>query len=230
MKNNQNCSIANRFRHHLFLACLLWIGCGTSVFAADTEWKSLFDGKTTTGWRGIGKKQFPDKGWVVEDACLKHVKNGGGGDIITTEEYSNFEFEWEWKISKGANSGVKYMIIEKRGAIGHEYQIWDAGNTALNIHSTASLYDMLAPIACPQKPIGEFNTSKICVKDLQVEHWLNGVKVLSYQLDSPELKAAVAKSKFKGFAGFGSKVKGPILLQDHGGEIYFRNLRIRELQ
>jgi hypothetical protein len=202
------------------------------VYAADTEpeWKTLFDGKTLSGWRSIGKKEFPSKGWVVEDGCLKHTKNGGGGDIITTKEFSDFEFEFEWKIGKGANSGVKYMIIEKRGAIGHEYQLWDTSSKRLDIHSTGSLYDLMAPKSCPLKPEGEYNLSKIWVKGNQVEHWLNGVKILSYELDSADLKSVVAKSKFKSFAGFGSKVKGPILLQDHGGEAWFRNLRIRELQ
>ena len=196
---------------------------------AGSDWKVLFDGKSTTGWRGMGKATFPAQGWVVEDGCLRNLKSGGGGDIITVDSYHNFEFEWEWRLGTGANSGVKYQVVEKRGPIAHEYQMLDDAGKSVNKNSTGSLYDVLPPTRSAVKPAGQWNQSRILVHGHQVEHWLNGVKVIEYELGSDALKAAVTKSKFKGVAGFGAKVAGPILLQDHGGEAWFRQLRIREL-
>ncbi len=196
---------------------------------AEAGWKVLFDGKTTAGWRGIGKMAFPSQGWVIEEGCIKHQLKGGGGDIITTDNYTDFDLRWEWKLGPRANSGVKYMVIEKRGPIGHEYQMLDDASRPPNKNSTGSLYDLLPPKNPPLRPAGEFNQSRILVQGKHVEHWLNGAKILAYELDSEALKAAVAKSKFKNFAGFGSKISGPILLQDHGGEAWFRNLKIRDL-
>lgn len=202
---------------------------GQDGVGSQVGWQTLFDGKTTAGWRSIGKPTFPSQGWTVEDGCLKHLKRGGGGDLITTANYSDFDLRWEWKLGPGANSGVKYMIIEKRGPIGHEYQMLDDASRPPNKNSTGSLYDLLAPQNPPLRPAGEFNVSRILVQGDHVEHWLNGARILQYQLGSDALKAAVAKSKFRNFEGFGSKVTGPILLQDHNGEVWFRNLRILNL-
>lgn len=199
-------------------------------------WQLLFDGRTTTGWRGFKQRTFPKQGWVVEDGCLKHQRGGGGGDIVTEAQFEGFEFEFEWKVSPRSNSGVKYFVIEGRAqALGHEYQVIDdaAQGYALagDKHRTASFYDVL-PLTVPvePKPIGQFNRSRIVVRGQAVEHWLNGVKVLGYELSSPAVQAAVARSKFKDVAGFGTRVRGHLLLQDHGGEVWFRNLRIRELE
>lgn len=196
-------------------------------------WRLLFDGKTTEGWRGFKRTGFPSKGWVIEDGCLKHRLNGGGGDIVTEETFDEFDLEFEWKLSPGSNSGVKYFVLEERKeAIGHEYQVIDdpayGFDKAGHKHQTASFYDVLPPsVYLPPRPPGEFNSSRILVRGSHVEHWLNGVKVLEYELGSPAVMAAVKKSKFKDVKGFGTKLKGHLLLQDHGGEVWFRNIRIR---
>ena len=203
-------------------------------------WKLLFDGKTTQGWRTFKKQTFPDKGWVAEDGWLHCLGKGGGaqggGDIISDAEFSDFELQWEWKQAPVGNSGVKYFILESRkDALGHEYQMIDDerepdAKKAGGKRVTASFYDVLAPTTHPTvKPSGEINASRILVKGNHVEHWLNGVKVLEYECGSKAVKAAVAASKFKTTAGFGDKVKGHLLLQDHHSEVWFRNLRIREL-
>lgn len=201
-------------------------------------WRLLFDGQTTKGWRGFNKKEFPPQGWAVEDGLLHCLgrKGGGahGGDIVSVDTFSDFDFQFEWRIAPGANSGVKYFISEARKApIGHEYQLIDddknpdAKNGAKRM--TAALYDLLPAKDKALRPVGEFNQSRILVRGNHCEHWLNGKKVLQYELGSPELKAAIAASKFKNVPDFGTKVKGPILLQEHGDEIWFRNLKIREL-
>ncbi len=204
-------------------------------------WKLLFDGKTTDGWRGFNKPDFPKSGWSVEDGWLEnaastHQDKFGGGDIVTTDTFDNFDLRFEWKISQGGNSGVKYLVDETRkgGAIAHEYQIIDDERHAdakIGPHrQTASLYDVIpAPAGKPIKPAGEINEGRILVDGNHVEHWLNGKKLIEYELDSPALKAGMAKSKFKDVKGWESKLRGPILLQDHGDEVAFRNIKIREL-
>ena len=192
---------------------------------------ALFDGKSTNQWMNARSGKFPEKGWMIEAGCLKHTAKGGGGDIITRSTYEQFDFRFEWKVAKGANSGVKYFIIRERGSLGHEYQVIDdAGYPDGGKHSTASFYDVLAPAKDkPIKPAGEFNTSRIVVKGQTVEHFLNGKVVLSYELGSDEVKAAVAKSKFRRLDVFGVRLAGHVLLQDHGGEVWYRNIRIRDL-
>lgn len=201
---------------------------------ASGEWRDLFDGRTTAGWRGFGKPAFPAAGWVVEDGWLRHLPKGGGGDIITEAKFTDFEFEWEWKITTGGNSGVKYLIDEARRApIGHEYQLLDDAAhpdaKAGPKRHTGSLYDALPPANARPNPPGEVNRSRIVVRGRQVEHWLNGTQVLAYELESPALATAKEASKFKGEAKWGTKFATPILLQDHSDEVWFRNLRVREL-
>lgn len=194
-------------------------------------WRLLFDGKTTTGWRGFRKASFPAKGWVVEDGWLKCLARGRGGDIVTVDEFEDFELVWDWRLPPRANNGVKYFITEQRTqAIGHEYQMIDDALVKAPKGSTAAFYDVLPPRPDkPLKPPGQINQSKIVVQGQHVEHWLNGALVLSYQLGSPELMAAIAKSKFRNVPGFGTKIKGRILLTDHGDEAWFRNIKIRSL-
>jgi hypothetical protein len=204
-------------------------------------WKLLFDGKTTGGWRGFNKPDFPKGGWTVQDGWLKnaastHQDKFGGGDIVTTDTFDNFDLRFEWRISQGGNSGVKYLVDETRkgGAIAHEYQIIDDvrhADAKIGPHrQTAALYDVIpAPADKPVKPAGEVNEGRIVVDGNHVEHWLNGRKLIEYELDSAALKAGKEKSKFKDVPGWESKLRGPILLQDHGDEVAFRNIRIREL-
>jgi len=231
-----------------FVCLLVLIGSicasGFSTFAAEpaaapntlsaTEkadgWRLLFDGQTTQGWRGYRKKEFPKQGWVIEDGCLKKVARVSGGDIVTEAEFEDFEFAWEWKLPPKANNGVKYLVLESRpGAPGPEYQMIDDTLMGNPLQKTASFYEVLppGPNAKP-KPMGEWNQSRIVVRGNHVEHWLNGEKVLAYELGSPEVKAGVAKSKFKNAPGFGEKCRGRILLTDHNDEAWYRNLKVRE--
>lgn len=195
---------------------------------------ALFDGESTDQWMNAGSGKFPAKGWVIEDGCLKHAARGGGGDIITRGTYEQFDFRFEWKVAKGANSGVKYFIIRERGSLGHEYQVLDDANHPDGAkganRQTASFYDVLAPATDRLlKPVGEFNSSRILVKGNTVKHFLNGKVVLTYKLGSDELKAAIARSKFKNLKVFGQRLPGHILLQDHGDAVWYRNIRIRDL-
>ncbi|PYQ55509.1 MAG: DUF1080 domain-containing protein [Acidobacteria bacterium] len=200
-------------------------------------WRLLFDGKTTAGWRGFKKTDFPSERWEVRDGALHLRPTGtgdshGAGDIVTTDTFSDFDLRWEWRISPGGNSGVKYFVTEQReGPIAHEYQVLDDArhpDAKVGPHrQTAAFYDVLPPAADkPLRPVGEWNLSRVVVAGNHVEHWLNGAKVLAYDLGSPETKAAIAKSKFKDVAGFGTKIPGRILLQDHGDEVSYRNIRI----
>jgi len=194
----------------------------------------LFDGSSTAAWRGFGKPAFPEQGWVVEDGWLKHRAKGGGGDIMTTNRFSNFELGFTWRVTPGANSGVKYFIDEQRGSpIGHEYQVIDDASHPDAQHGpkrqTAALYDALPPVNPPIRPAGQTNESRIVVRGLQVEHWLNGQRVLAYTLGSPELQAAKAASKFKNEVRWGTQFATPILLQDHGDEVWYRDVWIRPL-
>jgi len=197
-------------------------------------WKLLFDGHSLKGWRSYGKPSGPDHGWVVEDGSLNCVAHAKGGDIVSVDQFTDFDLQWDWRIPAGANNGLKYMVTEKRpSAPGQEYQMIDDSIAAAKPEkwSTASFYDVLAPD--PKKilhPPGEWNHSRILVKGSHVEHWLNGQKVLAYELGSPEIKAAVASSKFKNSPGFGDKITGPILLTEHEDAASFRAIKILELK
>lgn len=214
----------------LFLLSLL------PALAGAADWEPLFDGRTSAGWRAYRGTNFPAQGWRVEDGLLKKVAKVRGGDIVTTREFLDFEFSWEWRLATNGNNGVKYLVTESRpGAPGHEYQmLHDAGHPDGKIgpkRQTAAFYDVL-PARDDRKtlPPGEWNTSRILVQGNRVEHWLNGDKVLEYELGSEATRKAIAGSKFKNAAGFGDKIRGRIMLTDHGDECWFRNLRVRELK
>jgi len=202
---------------------------------ASGGWKLLFDGRTTKGWHSFKKPSFPEKGWIVEDGWL-HGLGKGGGDILSDGQFEQFELQWEWKIAPSGNSGLKYFVLESRNAaLGHEYQMIDDNLEADASHGsgkrvTAAFYDVLKPAIKPHpKAAGEINQSRVVVKADKVQHWLNGEKVLEYSCGSPALKSAVAESKFKNVPGFGERVRGHILLQEHGSPVWFRNLKLREL-
>jgi len=198
-------------------------------------WKLLFDGRTTAGWVAIGKGEFPAKGWRVSDGTLHHATKGGG-DIVTSEHFQDFELAWEWKIAPGANGGLKYNLADPVQNVGFEYQmIDDAGYPKARelapAQLTGALYALLETSSDKKlKPAGEWNASRILVKGNHVEHWLNGGKVLEFEMGGEALKAAIAKSKFRDAPKFGEKTKSPILIQDHGDECWLRGLKIRVLQ
>jgi hypothetical protein len=202
-------------------------------------WVLLFDGKTLNGWRGYKKTDATDSRWKVEDGLLT-VDPGTGQDthgqrdIITTATYDRFDLTWEWRVSQGGNSGLKYFVLEDRdSAIGHEYQIIDDERHAdakIGPHrQTAAFYDVLPAHDRPLKPAGEWNQSRVVSNGTTIEHYLNGKKVLQYDLDSPALRAAIEKSKFKGIDRFGKLQNGFVLLQDHGDRVWYRNVKIKRL-
>jgi hypothetical protein len=198
-------------------------------------WKLLFNGKDLTGWRTYNKQSAPGAGWKVEEGVLTKPAKAPGGNIITTEAFSDYELSWEWKIAEKGNNGLKYLVTEKRtGTPGPEYQMLDdKGHPDSKVgpkRQTAALYDIIPPADDKKlNPPGEWNVSKISIKGNHVEHWLNGAKVLSYELGSPELKAAIAASKFKAAEGFSEKISGHIMLTDHTDEVSYRNIKIRPL-
>jgi hypothetical protein len=193
-------------------------------------WKLLFDGKSTAGWRAVKKDKAPD-GWQAVNGALARVK--GGGDIITEGQFDNFELVFEWKVTEGANSGVFFRVNEDYGVIqSPEYQVLhnqkhaDGKNAKT---SAASNYALHAPKKDLTKPVGQWNQAKIVVNHNHVEHWLNGEKVVEYELASDEWKSLVAESKFKEMPNYGKSQKGHIALQDHGDHVEFRNMKIRPL-
>ena len=210
-------------------------------------WKLLWDGKTTKGWRGAKLDKFPEKGWKIENGELSVLASGGeesnaGGDIVTTELYSDFELKVDFKVRAGGNSGIKYYVDTelnkgKGSSIGLEYQILDDAkhpDAKLGSHkgsrTVASLYDLIeASPSKPINPVGEWNSAYILSKNNHVEHWLNGKKVLEYERKSQDYLKLVSESKYAKWPNFGEGISGQILLQDHGDYVSFRNIKIRSI-
>ncbi len=208
-------------------------------------WMLLFDGGTTKGWRGAYRDSFPANGWEVRDGMLiVQASNGreaaNGGDIVTLDQYSNFELKVDFRLTEGANSGIKYFVTEQQpkspgSAIGLEYQLLDDAkhpDAKLGINGNrtlASLYDLIPATNKHPNPIGEWNHARILVKGKHVEHWLNGSKVLEYERGGKDFLAHKAQSKFRDMKSFGEWEKGHILLQDHGNQVFFRNIKIRSI-
>lgn len=202
----------------------------------------LWDGETLNGWKGAGKTTVPQKEWEIlngELSIRKSEGTHGGGDIVTEKMFSAFELKFDFKLTEGANSGLKYFVNEINGSmLGLEYQVLDDerhpdAKLGINGNRTlASLYDIF-PARRPAnstKKIGEWNQSIIRVyPDDKVEHWLNGFKVLEYQRGSADFLSHIATSKFKGVPNFGLAKEGRILLQDHGDKVYFRSIKVRKL-
>ncbi len=214
-----------------------------AAFAADNQlaakekaagWQLLFDGQTLNGWRPYAKK--PIGGWEVVDGTLHAIAKVKGSELITEQKFKDFELAWDWKVPLKGNNGVKYFVTEARTkSPGPEYQmIDDTGHPdALRggLHQTASFYDVLPAAADkPVRPAGQWNNSRIVARGQHVEHWLNGKKVLEFELDSPAVKAGIAKSKFKNEAGFGEHIEGHIMLTYHQDDCWFKNIKIRELK
>ncbi len=199
-------------------------------------WQLLFDGTTFKGWKKANGQPFPEKGWVIGNGVLRtDTAAGRGGDIVTDELFTNFELVLDFKIAPGANSGIKYFLFPN-SSLGCEFQILDDElhpDAKLGIDGNrkqGGLYDLIAPDATKKdNPPGEWNQARIIAKGNHVEHWLNGKKTVEYDRDSPAFKSLVAGSKYKNSKGFGEAIQSPILLQDHGNTVSFRNIRIRKL-
>lgn len=219
---------------------------GPGSSANREEWRPLFDGKSTGGWRMAGRDTLPSAGWTIEDGILLVNANESvkGGDIMTAEEYADFILEWEWKmLDTGGNSGVKYFVKEniagnEEYGPGLEYQILDDANHPWMLegkmqpgdyHTMGALYEVYPAQNVSVNPPGEWNHSRIVAKGRHAEHWLNNVKILEYERGSDDFKKRVGESKFSKHRKYGEAEKGHIMLQDHGSKMAFRNIRIKEL-
>ena len=215
-------------------------------------WTLLFDGQTLKGWRGLGYPGVPTAHWVVANGTIKKISSGKvpvqadgqpleGGDLMTEGTYGDFELAWEWKVTPGANSGVKYNVSEelstsiapKHAAKGFEYQIIDDDrhpDGKLVRHRSGDLYDLFASNEKKHlRPVGEWNESRLVFVGAHGEHWLNGEKVVDFDLGTPRMDSALAASKYKTIPWFAERRRGHIVLQDHGDEVYFRSIKIREI-
>ena len=216
-------------------------------------WRELFDGESFTGWRGLGRDRVPEGHWSIENGTIRKVASGdvptapdgqplAGGDLMTLETFEDFELSFEWKVAEGANSGIKYNVSEElstseppeHAALGFEYQVLDDAlhPDAKNgpNRTAAALYDLVPPDgdAKALRPVGEFNQGRIVFRDGRGEHWLNGKLVLAYELDSEDFRARLKASKYQPIAGFADRRAGHIVLQDHGDDVWFRHIKIRE--
>ncbi len=196
-------------------------------------WKLLFDGKTTEQWRGWKKDKFPD-GWKAIEGAL--VREKGGGDILTIEQFDNFEFATDWKVAAGGNSGIMYRVAESESApylTGPECQVLDDAKHPDGKNpktSSGSLYAVYEPSKVVVKPAGEWNRAKIVCNGKKIEHWLNGEKIVDCEVGSEDWNKRVAASKWKGAAKYAQLAKGHIDLQDHGDRVEFKNIKIREIK
>ena len=197
-------------------------------------WQLLFDGVSTTGWRGFRQPSMPAAGWLIADGALTHAD--GGGDIVTTAEFSNFELTLEWQISAGGNSGIMYRVSEDVDATflsGPEFQVLDNGrhpDGASALTSAGACYAIYPPTSDVTRPVGSWNLARIVADGTHVEHWLNGVKIVDYELGSADWVARVQASMFRNVPTYGRAAGGPIALQDHGDRVAYRGIKIKRLR
>lgn len=217
-------------------------------------WRLLFDGRTLRGWRGLGSDSVPTAHWVVVDGAIQKVASGRvptlpdgqpaqGGDLMTVDAFQDFELSFEWRVTPGANSGVKYNVSEElsvreapnHAALGFEYQVLDDDrheDGKLPTHRAGALYDLVAPNDRKRlHPVGEWNRSRVIFRGRHGEHWLNGERIVTFELGSARFDSLLAASKFRTLPWFGERRAGGghIVLQDHGDEVYFRSIKVRPL-
>jgi hypothetical protein len=213
-------------------------------------WRLLFDGKTFDGWRGLGYDSVPTAHWKIENGSIRKLADGqvprlpdgqpaAGGDLMTRDTYRNFELTWDWKISRAGNSGVKYNVSEEismanapnHAALGFEYQMLDDSlheDNKVPSHRAGALYDLIPPNEQKRlSNVGDWNRSTIIFRGNHGEHWLNGYRVVVFDLGTPLMDSLMAKSKYRDIKGFAEKRAGHIVLQDHVDEVFFRNIKIR---
>ena len=238
----------------LWALCLCGIVHGAAAQEKRSGWQSLFDGRTLNGWHALGYNNIPPGLWTVRDGAIEHLAKPKGAkqadgqpvlgfDLVSDSSYQDFELTWEWKISRAGNSGVKYNVSEQlsttfappHAAKGWEYQIIDDSlndDNKLATHRTGALYDMFAPNEFKRvKPAGQWNHSRLVFRGNHGEHWLNGVRVVSYDLGTPAFDSAFAKSKYAAYPSwFPVRRKGQIVLQDHDSVVWYRNIQIRVIK
>jgi hypothetical protein len=216
-------------------------------------WRLLFDGKSFDGWRGLGYDSVPSSHWRITGGAIEKIPSGrvprlpdgqpaAGGDLMTTDAFTNFELAFQWKVMPGSNSGVKYNVSEalsleratNHAALGFEYQVLDDSlneDNKVPTHRAGSLYDLVAPNASKHlRPVGEWNDARVVFRGNHGEHWLNGVKIVEFDLGTPRMDSLLAASKYRTIPGFADHRRGHIVLQDHGDEAYYRSIKIRELK
>jgi hypothetical protein len=238
----------------IFLVAISLVSCHNSKMASKPEvdeqgaathqkkenWVNLFNGQNLKGWHGFNKTGEV-KNWIVEDGaleCLGAANGDSGGDIVSDQEFGNFELKWEWKVNKGCNSGVMYHVVENKKykapyETGPEYQIIDDIGFPGKLEEwqkAGADYAMTLPNDKKKlKPVGEWNTSRIIYNNGKVEHWLNGEKILEFQRGTDKWNKERTTGKWKTYPDYASVTKGKIALQDHGNKAYFRNIQIRNL-
>jgi hypothetical protein len=220
---------------------LLISGCSTTnqtsspISPKTPHWITLFDGKSTEAWRGYKRDSFPDKAWKIEEGTLASIVGGEVVDVTTKEEFENFELELDWKISPGGNSGIIYHVLEEYdqpGMSGPEMQVLDDSKHPDGKNpktSAGALYGLIEAKNKTLSPVGEWNHVRVIVNHNHVEHWLNGAKVVEYNLNSPELDTLIAGSKFAAFPRFAKESAGHICLQHHWDAVWYRTIRLRRL-
>jgi hypothetical protein len=216
-------------------------------------WRLLFDGHSFRGWKGLGYDSVPSAHWTIDHGAIRKIPSGKvalqpdgqpmhGGDLMTVDSFANFELSFEWKVAPGANSGVKYNVSEGysiehqpgHAALGFEYQVEDdslGDDIALGTHRAAALYALIAANGQKKvRPVGQWNTGKIVFRGNHGEHWLNGQKVVDFELGSPAMDSLVKASKYHVYPGFADRRMGHIILQDHNDEAWYRDIKIRLLK
>jgi hypothetical protein len=230
------------------------LGAQNSLTSAERAqgWRLLFDGESFAGWRGLGYDSVPSAHWRIVDGSIMKIASGNvpkmpdgqpanGGDLMSVDAFRDFELAFEWKATPAMNSGVKYNVSEEfslehatnHAALGFEYQLIDDSlndDNKIPSHRAGALYDLIAPGAAkPLRPVGQWNSSRIVFRGNHGEHWLNGAKIVDFDLGTPRMDSLLAASKYRTIPGFADRRAGHIILQDHGDEIYFRSIKIRPL-